>query len=714
VDKPLFSENWYRVRSLRPKLRSHVKLHRQVHGGDIWYLLEDAASGRYHRFNTAAYHVIAQMDGLRSIEDIWDVANTVLGDDAPVQDEVIQLLGQLHQADVLRTNISPDLEELLQRGSEQREAQTWARFRNPMSVRLRLLDPDRFLNRTLPWLAWLFSPAVLLLWVVTVVVAVLLAGSHWQSLVETVRYEALTPNNLLVLYLVYPCVKLLHELGHGYAAKIEGGEVHEMGVIFMVFIPVPYVDASAANAFASRGRRVLVGAAGVMTELFLAALALFTWVTVSPGYISSICLNIMLIGGISTLFFNGNPLLRFDGYYVLSDLIGIQNLAQRANGFYAYLVQRYAFGVEAARSPARSRYEACWFAGYAPASFVYRLGILVTICLFLLEDFFLVGVVLAVWAIGSQLALPLLKQLDFLLASQRLRARRSRAVGVTVLTVAGFLALVAWFPATSLSRVEGVLYPPDNSHLVSQTDGFVIAVLPEDGSTVESGQTLIQLENNEHQTKMTVARARLKELQARYTAVRSRDLVEAKLVREDIAAVNADIVRLRERIDALSIGSPSSGVFYQLPGSELRGRFVKRGDLLGYVVPPGGARARVVVTQEGLDKIRDSASSVEVRLASRLNETIPGSLLRSVPQGSFLLPSPVLSTLGGGTFVTDPASDQPLATRERVFEFEIQLPDSVEARIGTRVFVRFDHGSEPLLQQWRRDLRQLLLRRLGT
>ena len=714
MDKPLFSENWYRVRGLRPELRSHVKLHRQIQSNDVWYMIEDAACGRYHRFNAAAYHIIAQMDGQRTVEEIWDAANTMLGDDAPVQDEIIQLLGQLHHIDVLRTDISPDLEELLQRGQEQRRAQALARVRNPLSLKLRLFDPDRFLDRTLPWVAWAFSKPALFLWAALILLASLLAASHWQALAETARYEALTPNNLLLLYTIYPCAKLLHELGHAYAAKLQGGEVHELGVIFMVFVPVPYVDASAANTFADRGKRVLVGAAGMMTELYLAAFALFLWLNVSPGLVSSICLNVMLIGGVSTLFFNGNPLLRFDGYYILSDLIGIQNLGQRATAYYGYLAQRYAFGVEGATRPTYTGYEAGWFAVYAPLSLVYRLGILVAICFFLLDELFVVGVVLAIWAIFSQILLPLLKQLDFLLLSPRLRTRRRRAMLTTALTLCAIVVIVAWLPATSLSRVEGVIYPPDDSHLVAESEGFVVEVLAADGTAVTRGQPLIRLYNEKHRAELAVAEARTKELQARYASVRFRDLVEAKLAREEIANVKADIERINTRITALSIDSPVVGVFYHLPGDDLVGRHVNRGERLGYVVSPGEPRARVVVVQDDLDRILRGVENVEVRLASRLDETIQGSLLRAVPQGSHLLPSPVLSTRGGGQFVTEEDGEQPLATRERVFEFELQLPASVDARIGTRVYVRFDHGSETLLGQWRRAVRQLFLRRLGT
>ncbi len=713
MDKPLFSENWYRVRELTPALRSHVRLHRQVQGDEVWYMLEDSASGRFHRFNTAAYHLIALMNGSRSVEQIWDEANTVLGDDGPVQDDVILLLGQLHRVDVLRTNIPPDVEELLDRRKQERKAQRLSRIKSPLSIRVPLFDPDRFLDASLPLVRWCFSPVMLYAWLLVVGLAAVLAAIHWPALAQTARLEMLSPDNLLLLLLVYPLVKLVHEFGHAYAAKLEGGEVHELGIIFMVFVPVPYVDASAATAFASRRKRVLVGAVGVMVELLLAALALFAWLNIGAGLLSSICFTVMLIGGVSTLFFNGNPLLRFDGYYVLADLLGIPNFAQRSNAFYAYLIQRFAFGLENATSPATSRREAFWFSLYALLSLLYRLAILAAVCLFLLEDLFIVGAALALWAVATQILWPLLKQADFLLLNPRLRRHRPRAVAVSVAALGGLVAALSWWPVASLSSFQGVIYPPEQSRLTAATEGFVSEILVADGAAVVAGQPLLRLANIFHEAERESLESRLRELRARYTSVRTQDRVQANLTREEIAALEADLLRNREKLDALALVAPVDGVFLHVPTSDLEGLYVERGALLGYVVPSTAASARVVVVQDELDLIQSRLDAIEVRIASDPWQVYAGELSRSVPQAGFRLPSPVLGTQGGGRFVTREDDALALASGERVFEFEIALPDvPADTRIGTRIHVRFDHGAEPLAAQWYRDLQQLLLRRL--
>src|SRR4029077_13640502 len=167
-------------------------------------------------------------------------------------------------------------------------------------------------------------------------------------------------------------LKALHELGHGYAVKAFGGTVHEIGIMFLVFAPMPYVDASAASEFRSKWQRALVGAAGMLVEVFIAALALYVWLAVEQGLVRAFAYNVIVVAGISTVIFNGNPLLRYDGYYILSDLLEIPNLAQRATRYWGHLVYSYLFrteGQEFSGTPG----ERAWFLFYAPSAFAYRM-----------------------------------------------------------------------------------------------------------------------------------------------------------------------------------------------------------------------------------------------------------------------------------------------------------------------------------------------------
>lgn len=715
MDKPLFSEHWYRVRDLHPKLRPHLRLHRHHYRQQRWYILEDDTSTQYHRFNTHAYTVIRLMDGSRSVQQLWEEANTRLGDAAPVQDELIHLLGQLHQVDALQTDIPPDLEELFTRSERFDDERRQSRVKNPLAMRFPLLDPDAFLGRTIHLVRPLFSRVGLLLWCALLLIGLLQAGTHWDQLVATAKSEALAPSNLALLICLYPLIKLLHELGHGYATKRFGGRVHEIGVMFLVFMPVPYVDASAATAFRSKSQRIIVGAAGIMVEVLLAVLALLVWINIEPGLISRICFNIMLIGGVSTVVFNGNPLLRFDGYYVLADTIGIPNLGQRANRYIGYLTQRYLLGLSHAQSPAHTGSEKPWLVGYAIASFTYRMLIMATICLYLINTFFIVGIVLAIWAIYRQLLTPIFKQLHFLVFDSSLRHHRPRALLASAGCAALLLAVITLLPVSSLTRFEGVIWPPETTRLVAPTEGFVETMIVAAGSQVEAGQPLIQLQNLSHTGAMRIKQARLAELKAAFRNARVNDRVKTRLVQEELSALQGEIDNLQRKIDGLLVTSPVDGQFVVPQGEDMKGQYLHQGQVLGYVVNSESAVARIVVNQQDQDRIKAQLTGVDVRLAYALNDVMPGRIVQAVPQASHELPSKVLSVDGGGAFVPDPNGITALSTTESLFEYAIELPRPIEETlIGSRVYVRFDHGKETLWTQLSRRARQLFLSKLNV
>ena len=426
-----FSQSWYRVAALTPRLRLHVRVSRHRYRGQPWYVLQDSVTARYHRFTPSAYFVIGLMDGRRKLDTIWEAANTEFGDDAPTQDEVIQLLGQLHAGDVLQCEIPPDSMELFRRYEQDRLSKLTRRLVSPLSIRIPLFDPERMLEFLIPLVRPLFSWIGFIIWTLVVGVGIALVVSHWTDLTHNISDRVLNTDNLLLIWLSFPFIKLLHELGHALATKHWGGEVHEMGISLLVLTPVPYIDASASSAFPDKRKRIFVAAAGMMVELFIATLALFVWLNVENGLVSAAMFNIMLIGGVSTLFFNGNPLLRFDGYFMLADAIEIPNLGGRSTQYLGYLCQRYLFDVQSAESPVTADGERRWFVLYGIAAFIYRLIITFVIVLFIPTKFFIVGILLAEWAVLTQVLFPLGKQLKFLFVSPKIRRRRLRALGLT-------------------------------------------------------------------------------------------------------------------------------------------------------------------------------------------------------------------------------------------------------------------------------------------
>ncbi|MEE9493835.1 MAG: biotin/lipoyl-binding protein [Gammaproteobacteria bacterium] len=711
----LYSPYWYRVSSLKPTIAPQVSVERHEYRGKPSFVLQDKSSGRHHRVNSTARYLVGLMDGQHTIEQIWDASMDRLGDAAPTQDQMIKLFGQLHSADLLRCDIPPDSAELFRRFQKHQKQQLKQRWMNPLAIRIPLFDPQQFLTRHLGKIQWLFSQSILIVYSIIILAALVLTGMHWPEITGQMFERALAPENLIILWLTYPVVKTLHEFGHAFATRVWGGEVHEMGITLLVLMPIPYVDASSANAFPDKNRRMIVGASGMLVEWFVAAMAVFIWVNAEPGLVRDVAWNVMLIGGLSTLLFNGNPLLRFDGYYILADAVEIPNLAKRSQQHLGYLIKRHLFGVEEVESVATSDGERRWFTGYGIASFSYRMFIMTAIILFIASKYFIVGILLAIWAGVSQIIFPLFKQVRFVLTNPQIRTHRVRAVStsVAIILISALLLFVA--PAPEHSKAEGVLWLAEQAHIRTGADGFVAELLTKPDQIVNKGDALIRLEDPELQAKLKILEAQVQELQVRYNSHWSDDQVQAKMVQAQIEATQADLSRTQERVDHLLVRSPVSGRFVVPASDDLPGRFLKQGEVVAYVVDQPLTRARIVVPQQYADRVRSSTQAIELRPIEDISRVITAQIKRERPAASNRLPSKALGTRGGGDIAVDPADMDGLKTAQSIFQFDLVLPEDANLSYsGSRVYVRFDHGTQPLGIQWYRSLRQLFLRQFSV
>lgn len=708
----LFSPNWYRVAELKPRLRSHIELHRHRYRGDVWYVLEDHSSERYYRFTPPAYFVISLMDGRRSVQEIWTRAGAELGEEAPSQEEMVALLSQLHAADALQSDVAPDTTELFQRYQRQRSMRVKGQLMSPLFWRVPLVDPDRFLDRMLPHVRRLLGRLGLLVWLLVVGTGLVLLAVHWNDLTQDFVDRVLLPSNLLVIWLVFPFLKVFHELGHAFATKHYGGEVHEMGIMFLILTPLPYVDASSSSAFRRKRERVLVGAAGMIVETFIASIALMVWLNVQPGAVRSIAYNVLLIGGISTIAFNANPLLRYDGYYILSDLIELPNLRQRSTRYVAYLAERYFLGNRFAVRPPGTVSERAWFAVYGVASFFYRLGVLLGIVFFIASRFFFLGMALALWSTVAWGVFPLVRILRYVFTSSRLRRVRRRATLATTGAILALLAIVFFLPLPLSSMAEGIVWIPEGAIVRAEVDGFVRECVPRPGDRVQAGDVLFRCEDPALTAEVRSLEGRVAELRATHAAVRRVDRVRAAVLEEELEHTLESLEFARARLAKQVVRSPFDGTFVAPNAADFIGRLAPRGAPLARVIDLDTLRTRVVVRQDEVDLVRRRTRRVDVRLAERLGQTIEADVIREVPGASQSLPSSALGSAGGGRVAVDPRDPNGLRTIERIFQFELELPAELGVvNAGGRVHVRFQHGWEPVVHRWYRSLRQLLLSR---
>jgi putative peptide zinc metalloprotease protein len=715
MSEDLFSPHWYRVANLKPKLLSHVEIHRHDYRGLIWYIIEDTGTGRNHRFNPAAYQFIGLLDGKRSVQDISEALNKQLGDFAPGQEEIIQLMGQLHNAELIQSDVLINTEELFERQVRHKQAKVNQQITNPISQKVPLWDPENFLQKHLSKVSWLFSPSIVIVWFLVVIFSALQAATNWGKITSHLEINALSPYNFLILFLLYPIIKVLHELGHAFATKMKGGEVHEMGINFMMFMPVPYVNVSSSGNFRHKYDRMLVSAAGILVETFLAALGLLLFLNTEPGFAQDIGFNTLLIGGVSSLFFNGNPLLKYDGYYILADALGIPNLYQRSAQYWHYFFQRYLFRLAKATSPATAPGETFWFVTYSIASILYRLSMLWFICIYMTEKYFTLGVLLALWLVTIQILVPVYKAGVFVIKSPSLNKKRSKAVLTTILFGTVTISLLGFMPIPSYILTEGVIWLPDEALIKAEHDGFIGAIQVHSNQPVNTGDIVLLMKDDTLESKARVARAKLAELQSKFRAERETDLVKAEILKEELHVAESQLEHLNTKTRAMTIKAAKSGHIILPEADDLPGRYIHHGELIGYILDDNPPTIRMVVTQDDIGLVRKGIIDIKVRLSNEPNHQYDAIVIRQAPEASNKLPSPALATIGGGKIQVDPNNKEELITLQKTFWVDLKFtPNDKNIPIGTRVFVRINHGGEAVSTQWYRRIRQAFLRHFNV
>ncbi len=709
------SPHWYRIAHLVPNLHHHIQVHRHDYRGLIWYVLEDTSSGRNHRFNPTAYLFIGLLDGKRSVQEIYDQMCSQLDEYAPGQHDIIQLIGQLHAADLIKADTPIDAEELFGRQTQQKQSKIKQRFINPMAMKVPIWDPNAFLDRHFSKISWIFSRWVAAIWLVFIVYALIELSRNWSYIQVNFSTNTLSPYNLLLMLLLYPPIKFLHELGHAFSAKLESGEVHEMGITFLMFMPVPYVNVSTVANYRSKYKRILVSAAGILVELFLAALGLILFLAVEPGIVQAIGFNIFIIGGVSSVFFNGNPLLKFDAYYILADALSIPNLYQRAGHYWRYFFKRYLFGLDKISSPATAPGETFWFITYSIASQLYRFSILWFIFVILSDKFFLVAVIVTGWLFGLQILLPLGRAVHFILLDTSLRHKRSRSLLSILLLFAILVTLLGYVSVPSYTIAEGIVWQSDESLLKAEHDGFAGALKVNNNQRVDTNTAIIELHDPFLQTKSSISKARVRELKSRYRAERMENSYKVGIIKEELEVAQSELKYILNKQDSMTITARSAGTLIIPEADDLEGRFVRQGELLGYILDKPLSTIRMVVSQDYIGQLRQHVENIKVRFARDINQEYSAKIIRQAPEATNRLPSAILSTQGGGKLLVMPNDRNELQVKHKVFVVDLEFdPEQQKIALGTRAHVRIYHGGEPLAKQIFRRIRQVFLRQFNV
>lgn len=711
-----YSESWYRICDRHASLRPHLSVRRQFFRGERWYVVQDPINNQFFRLRPAAYNFLARLRLDRTIEEVWRECVERDPEGAPGQEDVIRLLAQLYQANLLHSDMAADSAQLFERYRQRREREVRSRFLSVMFARIPLFDPDNFLRRCLPVAKWILSPAGALVWLIVVVAGVKVAIDHADAIGKASQ-KVLAPDNLFLLYLGFALIKIVHEFGHAFMCRRFGGEVHTMGIMFMIFTPIPYVDATSAWAFRQRWQRVLVGAGGMIPEIFVAALMTFVWANTGEGTLHNLAYNMMFVASVSTVIFNANPLMRFDGYYILSDLLGIANLNMRSYLQLGYLVERYAFGRQKAESPAHSRREAWWLAIFGIAATVYRTIVFSVILFFLFGRFLILGVIMALVCGIAWIVVPAVKFVQYLANSPRLDRNRPRALAVCAGTLAVLLIVFDVIPFPNHFRAPGVLEAVQHTVVANEAPGYIGRILATPGGLVIKGQPLIELSDPELEFQLASAHSQLAEARAMELRALQEETADLKPVRSRIAAVTRQLQRLEEQQRQLTVRAPHDGYWIAPDVDRVSGSWLPRGTPLGHLINESGFLFSAVVSQQEASRLfAKQIRSAEVRLRGQAGLVLPVTGQQIIPAEHTYLPSAALGWVGGGEVAVELTDPSGVRAAEPFFELRatVQPEPGVAILQGRSGKIRFDLPPEPLLKQWIRRLRQVVQKHYGV
>jgi putative peptide zinc metalloprotease protein len=705
----LFSQEWYRLSGLKPSLRPGVKISRQTHRGEVWYVLLDPVNGVHQRVNRSGYELVGRLDGRHSCEDIWQTLLQRLGKNAPSQNEMIGTMSKLYDANLLSLSTRGDFDQLKAQGKKQQTQHAFASV-NPLSFRVAVWRPGAWLDKMQGLSRALFSMPALFVWLALMLASLLTLGIHGRSFASEVSALWSHPYSLLLSWVLYPILKLIHEMSHALAVRRYGGDVGEFGIRMLTLLPVPYVDASSSNLFAFKHQRAVVAAAGIAAEMALAGIAILLWALLSPGLAKSICLLVIVIGGLSTLAFNANPLLKFDGYYVFTDLLELPNLAQRSQQFWKELICRYGFGLKNSASNTLSRGERPWLFIYALASLIYRWVLGITLIILAANFHWTVGIAMLAASAFMLLGKPFYQLLSYLINDPALGAQRPRAIFVSALSVSliTFALLLLKIPSTTVA--QGIVWAPEKTQVRALSAGFVEKLHVQDGQMVKAQQVIATLVNEELTLDWNRVQAELSEARTERLGAMSTDALQMRSIEDRIGRLEAELALIQKRAEALEVVAESSGRIAMARINDLTGRYLKKGEQFAQILTDEETIVRVAVINHEANRVRTRTEGIQLRWPNPQRAAVEAKLIAEVPATVNTLPSAALGEKGGGRIQIDPQGGDGIKTQEPVFLFDVQTAKDRDAFPGMRTWVRFDHGSESMIEMLHREWRRAFLK----
>jgi putative peptide zinc metalloprotease protein len=490
-----------RRKQLKIRLRGDLAIDAQKYEGRTYFVVKDPVSLRYYRLKEHEHYLLQYMDGERTLEEAQKAYEKHYRPDRLTLEDLEAFAQQLINAGLAQNDSPKAGKQLFDRRKKRRRSEWMQALTNILYIKIPIYDPDRLLIAMLRYCSWIFTTWFFALSIAVMGAAILLVATHFDTFRSKLPnyHEFFSFKTVIYLWIALGCVKVIHEFGHGLSCRVFGGEVHEMGALFLCFSPALYCNVSDAWTLPNKWHRIIISAAGIYVELIIAAIATFVWWnTPTQPFINNLSLSLMVVCSVSTIVFNANPLMRYDGYYVLADWLEIPNLRERSNRFLTNLVLEHCLGIEVVPEPYMALWRRILFVVYAITSYVYRWVVTFAI-LYFMHSFlqpYKLGVVsdmLALAAIASMVGWPAYRLGKNIHRRGRLPDMKRTRVAMTGAVLAA-VALFVCFVPLPLSRVRapGLVqaHPDATENVYLRRPGILEELRVRDGQTVNRGDLL--------------------------------------------------------------------------------------------------------------------------------------------------------------------------------------------------------------------------------
>lgn len=721
-------------RPVKLRIRPDLEARRHKYQGRSYWVVKEPVGLNYFRFHEEEYAILQMLDGLTSLEQIKEKFEDEFTPQKITFQDLQQFIGMLHRSGLVISEASGQGKELKKRRDTKKRKEFFSKFTNIFALRFRGIDPDWMLTALHKYVWWFFSPGFMVMWLLIALSAgtlVLVEFDQFRAKLPAFN-DFFAPHNWLYLACTMAVVKVLHEFGHGLSCKYFGGECHEMGAMLLVFTPALYCNVSDSWMLPNKWHRAFIGAAGMYVEVFLASIATFVWWFSTPGFVNQVALSVMFICSVSTVMFNGNPLLRFDGYYILMDLLEIPNLRQKSTEVLRRFLFEWGLGVEQPENPFLPQKHKFFFGLFTVAAVIYRWLVVFSILMFLnavLKPYGLqvIGRMIALTGFVGLVVQPAVELYKFFYTPGRMQKVKRHRVAISVAAVAAVLLVVLFLPLPHYIRASFEIEPRDAAAIYAEAPGKITLCNVKVGDKVEANNTvLLEMESLpleaqvlELEGKLGEARALLQSLRERRFLDRGAELQIAS-TEEVIQMAEEQLAEKRAQLERLKVVSPISGIVLPAPyhpGTGRDGRLptwsgsvldkrnasavLTEGDQICYVGDPKRLAAVMAIDQGDFNLVEEG-DPVDIQLESYRFSPISTKIAQKAMLNMTVAPQNLTQQAGGGlqTKVDASGNAVPMNT---TYQASAPIDDpSAELKMGMRGKARIFIGYTPLsVRAWR-------------